>query len=64
MDCIFKADITKSLVECDLILEELENKRYENILMGFVLLVLLLFIGLVYIHKIKNIKHLDETKNK
>ena len=56
MENVFKADIIKSLVECDLILEELENKRYENIFMGCVLLVLLFFIGLVYIHKIEN-KH-------
>ena len=53
MDSMFKAEIKKSLVECDLIIEELENENTNKIFMFCVLLVLLLFICLAYIHKIK-----------
>lgn len=62
MDSMFKAEIIKSLVECDLIIEELENENTNKIFMFCVLLVLLLFICLAYIHKIKNTNQIDEKE--
>ena len=42
MENIVKSNNKYQFIDCELILEELQNKRYENNLLGYVILILLL----------------------
>lgn len=44
MDEIFKQKIIKSIIETDLILEQLNYQKYENILLVISLIILIIFV--------------------